>query len=196
MAICLSLIILFSTVSLANHLLQALSATPFHLKLLLISTKQQQPAIHSLNFLQVLPLCLTVLGGEYLTVSKTNPCPHGAHFLVEEVDLKQIGRFMTWYWVVIENNSESVDIYTLSSAQSLSRVRLFATPWTPARKASLPSPTPGIHPNPCSLSRWRCQPSHPLSSPSSPALNLSQHQGLFKWVSSSHQVAKVLAFQL
>ena len=36
------------------------------------------------------------------------------------------------------------------------------------------------------------QPSHPLLSPSTPALNLSQHQGLFKWVSSSHQVAKVL----
>ena len=40
------------------------------------------------------------------------------------------------------------------------------------------------------------QPSHPLSSPFPPALNLSQHQGLFKWVSSSHQVAKVLEFQL
>ena len=40
------------------------------------------------------------------------------------------------------------------------------------------------------------QPSHPLSSPSLPALNPSQHQGLFKWVSSSHQVAKVLEFQL
>ena len=40
------------------------------------------------------------------------------------------------------------------------------------------------------------QPSHPLSSPSSPALNLSQHQGLFKWVSCSHQVAKVLEIQL
>ena len=40
------------------------------------------------------------------------------------------------------------------------------------------------------------QPSHPLSSPSLPALNLSQHQGLFQWVSSSHQVAKVLEFQL
>ena len=38
------------------------------------------------------------------------------------------------------------------------------------------------------------QPSHPLSSPSPPALNLSQHQGLFKWVSSLHQVAKVLEF--
>ena len=41
------------------------------------------------------------------------------------------------------------------------------------------------------------QPPHPLlSSPSPPALNLSQHQGLFKWVSSLHQVAKVLEFQL
>ena len=40
------------------------------------------------------------------------------------------------------------------------------------------------------------QPSHPLSSPSPPAFNLSQHQGLFRWVSSSHQVAKVLEFQL
>ena len=40
------------------------------------------------------------------------------------------------------------------------------------------------------------QPSHPLSSPSSPAFSLSQHQGLFQWVSSLHQVAKVLEFQL
>ena len=40
------------------------------------------------------------------------------------------------------------------------------------------------------------QPSHPLLSPSPPALNLSQHQGLFQWVSSSHQVAKLLEFQL
>ena len=40
------------------------------------------------------------------------------------------------------------------------------------------------------------QPSHPLSSPSPPAFNLSQHQGLFKWISSSYQVAKILEFQL
>ena len=40
------------------------------------------------------------------------------------------------------------------------------------------------------------QPSHPLSSTSPPALNLSQHQGLFQWVSSSHKVAKVLEFHL
>ena len=40
------------------------------------------------------------------------------------------------------------------------------------------------------------QPSHPLSSPSPPAPNPSQHQSLFQWVDSSHEVAKVLEFQL
>ena len=46
---------------------------------------------------------------------------------------------------------------------------------------------------------WVCdaiQPCHPLSSPSTPTFNLSQHQGLFQWVGSLHQVAKVLEFQL
>ena len=40
------------------------------------------------------------------------------------------------------------------------------------------------------------QPAHPLSSPSPPAPNPSQHQGLFQWVNSLHKVAKVLEFQL
>ena len=40
------------------------------------------------------------------------------------------------------------------------------------------------------------QPSHPLLSPSPPAFDLSQHQDLFQWVSSSHQMAKVLELQL
>ena len=39
------------------------------------------------------------------------------------------------------------------------------------------------------------QPSHPLSSPYSPTFNLSQHKSLFKWVSSLHQVSKILEFQ-
>ena len=80
------------------------------------------------------------------------------------------------------------------STQSLSHVRIFATPWTRACQTSLSitnSTQTHVH--------WvgdAIQPSHPLSSPSPPALNLSQHQGLFKWVSSSHQVAKILEFQL
>ena len=40
------------------------------------------------------------------------------------------------------------------------------------------------------------QPSHPRSSPSPPAFNISQHRGLFQWVNSFHQLAKVLEFQL
>ena len=40
------------------------------------------------------------------------------------------------------------------------------------------------------------QPSHSLSPPSSPALSLSQHEGVFQWVGSSHQVSKVLELQL
>ena len=59
-----------------------------------------------------------------------------------------------------------------------------------------PSPTPGAYSNSCPLSWW-CHPTISSSViPSSPAFNLSQHQGLFQWVSSSHQVARVLEFQL
>ena len=60
-----------------------------------------------------------------------------------------------------------------------------------------PSPTPRVYPNSRPLSWW-CHPtiSSSLSSPSPPALNLSQHQGLFQRVSSSHQVAKLLEFHL
>ena len=65
-----------------------------------------------------------------------------------------------------------------------------------------PSPTPGVHSDSRPLSQ-RChpasnaiQPSHPLSSPSPPAPNPSQHQSIFQWVNSSHEVAKILEFQL
>ena len=57
------------------------------------------------------------------------------------------------------------------------------------------SPIPRIYSNSCPLSGDSIQPSHPLSSPS-PAFNLFQHQDLFKWVSSSHPVARILEFQL
>ena len=59
-----------------------------------------------------------------------------------------------------------------------------------------PSPTPRAYSNSCPSSQWWHPTSHPLLSPSAPASKLSQHQGLFQWVISSHQVAKVLEFQL
>ena len=59
-----------------------------------------------------------------------------------------------------------------------------------------PPLTPGAYTNSCPSSWW-CHPTISSSvSSSHPAFNLSQHQGLFQWVSSSHQVAKVLEFQL
>ena len=59
-----------------------------------------------------------------------------------------------------------------------------------------PSPTPEACSNSCPSVGDAIQPSHPLLSPSPPAFNLSQHQGLFQWVSSSYQVDKVLEFQI
>ena len=109
-----------------------------------------------------------------------------------------------WRHKKLGTNSEIIeddhlDFMNASSVQSLSCVWIFATPWTAACQASLSTncdlgwiyPKTHVH--------WvgdAIQPSHPVSSPSLPALNLSQHQGLFKWVSSLHQVAKVLEFQL
>ena len=94
-------------------------------------------------------------------------------------------------------STESKPVFQFSSALPLSRVQLFATPWTAVCQASL-SIT-----NSWSLLKTHVhqvgdaiQPSHPLLSPSPPAPNPSQHQGLFQWVSSSHQVATILEFQL
>ena len=64
--------------------------------------------------------------------------------------------------------------------------------------ARLPCPplSPGICSSSCPLSYWCYLTITTSITPSPLALNLSQHQGLFQWVSSSHQVAKVLEFQL
>ena len=82
-----------------------------------------------------------------------------------------------------------------SSVQSLSRVLLFVTPWTAACQASL-SITNSLEFTQTHVHRVNdaIQPFLPLSSPSPLAFNLSQHKGLFQWVSSLHQVAKVLEF--
>ena len=64
----------------------------------------------------------------------------------------------------------------------------------PARPPCL-SPTPGVHSDSCPSIKL-VMPSHPLPSPSPPAPNPSQHQSLFQWVNSSHEVARVLEFQL
>ena len=98
----------------------------------------------------------------------------------------------------VQDKSTSIDHFSgFSSVQSLSRVWLFATPWTVACQASLSITNSWSPSKPMSIESVMpsnhlilCRPLLLLPS------NLSQHQGLFKWVSSSHQVAKVLEFQL
>ena len=94
---------------------------------------------------------------------------------------------------VVSNSFSSVQF---SSVQSLSRVRLCdpmnrSTPRLPVHHQLPKFTQTHVH--------WvgdAIQPSHPLSSPSPPASNPSQHQDLFQWVSSSHEVARVLELQL
>ena len=89
-------------------------------------------------------------------------------------------------------------LFGFNSIQSLSHVRLFVTPWTAAHQASMPpcpSATPGAYSTHVHQVSDAIHPSHPLSSPSYPPFNISQHQGHFQWVSSLHQVVKILEFQ-
>ena len=117
--------------------------------------------------------CYFLLQGIFLT-QESNPCLSSLlNWQVDSLSLSHLGRIILHQLV-----------------QSLIWVRLFVTPWTAAHKASL------VHQQLLELIQthvhWvgdAMQPSHPLSSPSPPALNLSQHQGLFQRVSSSHQVA-------
>ena len=96
--------------------------------------------------------------------------------------------------------TQKVDIRKLASVQFSS-----VTQWCPTLCDPMNRSTPGlpVHHQLPEFTQTHVhrvddaiQPSHPLSSPSPPAFNLSQHQGLFQRVSSSHQVAKVLDFQL
>ena len=79
--------------------------------------------------------------------------------------------------------------------QLLSRVRLFATPWTAAHKTSLSFTISQRLLKLIAIELVMPYNHLVLSPPSSPALNLSHHQGLFQWVSSLYQVTKLWEIQ-
>ena len=92
------------------------------------------------------------------------------------------------------------DLFLYCSVQSLSRVRLFATPWIAARQASCPSPTPGVYSNSCPSSQWwhpaissSVVPftSCPQSLPASGSFPISQ---LFSWGGQSTRVSALASF--
>ena len=109
------------------------------------------------------------------------------------------GSFCPRVWTEVSHITDSLpsEPIIISSFQfSRSVESNSVTPWTAACQAFLFITNYRSPPKPVHWVGDAIQPSHPLSSPSPPALNLSQHKGLFKWVSSSHQVAKMLEFQL
>ena len=110
-------------------------------------------------------------------------------------NLKRIIHFMQ---VPFEKCRSLIHVSQSSSvAQSTELKRLFAIPWTAPCQASLSvTNSQSLFKTHVHQFRDAIQLSYPLSSPSPPTFNLSQHQGLFRWVSSSYQVAKVLEFQL
>ena len=92
---------------------------------------------------------------------------------------------ITTYFIIIQFSSDTQSCPTLCDPMNRS------TPGLPVHH-QLPEFTPThVH-----LVGDAIQPSHPLSSPSPPAHKPSQHQSLFQWVNTSHEVAKVLEFQL
>ena len=103
---------------------------------------------------------------------------------------------MVFFWlnyitlIVISLNS-----LQFSSVQSLSHVLLFATPWIAACQASLSITNSRSSPKLMSIESVMPSNHLILCHPFSSNINLSQHQSFFKWVSSSHQVIKVLEFQ-
>ena len=104
----------------------------------------------------------------------------------------------TYNWKVLLRSLFFDEVLFIVVVLSLSHIWLFVTPWTAARQASLSLTVSW------SLSKFMSiesvMPSNhlyrPLLPSSASAFNLAQHQSLFQWLSSSHQVAKVLEFQL
>ena len=90
--------------------------------------------------------------------------------------------------------------FSMSSVQSLSRVRLLATPWIAARQASHPSPTPRVHSDSCPSSQW-CHPaisssvipssSYPQPLPASESFPMSQ---LFTWGGQTTGISALTSF--
>ena len=106
---------------------------------------------------------------------------------------------MQWTWDLDKYSRFGGDLdYQFSSFQSLTQSCLILRGPMDCSKPGFPVDyqVPELALTHVCRVRDAIQPSHPLSSPSPPAFNLSQHQGLLKWVSSSHQVPKVLELQL
>ena len=123
---------------------------------------------------------------------ENNVCPLQHSGLENSMDFTVYGVPKRWTWLNDFQNEQDIQFSSVvQSCPTLCDPMNRSTPGLPVHHQLLEFTQPHIH--------WvsdAIQPSHPLSSPSPPACNSSQHQSLFQWVNSSHEVAKVLEFQL
>ena len=138
------------------------------------------------NFFPVSRKLCTFNRGNSMT--KTNEQNHNGRKITYDKVLICQAFIVSWFYLYIHTY--------FSSVQSLSCVQLFVTPWTATHQASLSITNSWNLLKLMSIESVMPSNHLILSSPSPPAFSLSQHEGLFQWVSSSHQVAKVLEFQL
>ena len=139
-----------------------------------LSHRSHCPSVHRISLMNLRPFLLP------------SPWREGTLFFLKQE--RKYFYFIRSYFTCFDSH--------FSSVQSLSHVRLFVTEWW--QHARPPCPSQLLEPTQTHVHQVSdaIQSSHPLLSPSLSAFNLSQHQGLFKWVSSSHQMAKVLEFQI
>ena len=101
---------------------------------------------------------MSVLGGWHIqSISLTLKWVSYFHMLSNLASIIMDHSVFSPFYSLIELSISNVTFFIFSSVQSLRPVWLFVTPWTSARQAPCPSPTPRVHPNPCPLSRW-CHP--------------------------------------
>ena len=132
----------------------------------------------------------------------------GFHRFVSQLDNRNHSKFASYSGTFLSPRvfcrvlftSHSYYSVLFSSLQFSSVAQLCPTLCDPMNRST---PSLPVHHQPSEFTQTHAhrvgdaiQPSHPLSSPSPPVPNPSQHQGLFKWLNSSHEVAKVLEFQL
>ena len=152
------------------------------LSFLLSVSQGQNQGLSKLHTPPELRICLSTL----LTEWSSWGCRTGVSFLLE---------VSWWPYLALGHSQGRLYIVVVVVVQSLNRVRLFATLWTAAHQASLSFAISQSLLKLMSIeSMMPCNHLIP-SPPSPPALNLSQCKGLFQWVGSSHEVAKVLEHQ-
>ena len=159
--------------------------------------------------LSLITVCYKLIATQYQMVVNQVKCSRNMqenYYIWQQVDLWRV--FLRqpfslnsenkyyWLWRFLANHLSAISFSVLFSSVTQSCLTLCdpmdcSTPGLPVHHQLPEFTQTHVH--------WvgdAIQLSHPLLSPSPPAFNLSQHQGLFKWVSSSHQVAKILEFQL